>query len=124
MAISKSKLYLRLNKQIAVCGPTFEAKAQTQYKVITSIESIVPGGIGRSRMIESTSNVDYTKNTTERTNGKDGKQGNVSRRKTKIDDFKETKMLNFYSTVGVNFQNIASNYVLITSMLNRMTADG
>jgi hypothetical protein len=33
--------------------------ASAQYQVVTVIESILPGGVGRSRMIESTSTLDY-----------------------------------------------------------------
>lgn len=33
-------------------------------------------------------------------------------------------MLNFYSGVGLNFQNVASNDAMITSKLNEMAANG
>lgn len=95
-----------------------------EMKVITIVESIVPMGIGRSRMVEATSPSDYNLFTTERTDGKDSKQGNVKRKDAKIDGFKETKLLNFYSGVGINFQNVASNDALITSKVNEMLADG
>ena len=95
-----------------------------EMKVITIVESIVPMGIGRSRMVEATSSSDYNLFTTERTDGKDSKQGNVKRKDAKIDGFKETKLLNFYSGVGINFQNVASNDALITSKVNEMLADG
>ena len=39
------------------------------YKVITSVESIVPMPIGRSRIIEEKSPIDAQAFTTERTNG-------------------------------------------------------
>lgn len=35
-----------------------------QYKIVTTIESVVPGGIGRSRIIENGTEVDYTQFTT------------------------------------------------------------
>jgi hypothetical protein len=98
--------------------------AQAQYQVVTIVESIVAGGIGRSRMIESTSPVDHTQYTTERSDGKDTKQGDIDRGDIKISSFKETKMLNFFSLVGINFQNIASNDAIITSKLNEMDAQG
>ena len=41
-----------------------------------------------------------------------------------MDKFSETKLLNFYSGVGINFQNIASNDALITSMLNSLAGRG
>ena len=98
--------------------------AQAQYQVITIVESIVPGGIGRSRMIENTSPIDHNTFTTTRTEGKDSKQADIDRGDLKVNSFKETKMLNFFSMVGINFQNIASNDALITSKLNEMDAQG
>ena len=98
--------------------------AFAQYKVVTVIESIIPMGMGRSRMIESTTDVDYNAFTTLRTDGKDSKQGDIDRGDIKIGGFRETKMLNFFSMVGINFQNIASNDALIMSKLNEMDAQG
>lgn len=98
--------------------------ASAQYKVVTVVESILPGGMGRSRMIEATSAADYNAFTTTRTDGKDSKQGDIDRGEIKIDGFRETKMLNFFSIVGINFQNIASNDALIMSKLNEMDAQG
>ena len=98
--------------------------AQAQYKVITTVESIVPMGIGRSRMIEAKSEINYNMFTTERNEGKDSKQGKIKRGDAKVDNLAETKMLNFYSGVGLNFQNIASNDAMITSKLNEMAQEG
>lgn len=98
--------------------------AFSQFKVITVIESIVPGGLGRSRMIEATTDLDYKAFTTSRTDGKDSKQGDVDRSDLKIGGFNETKLLNFFSMVGINFQNIASNDALVMSKLNDMDAQG
>lgn len=98
--------------------------AQAQYQVITIVESIVPGGVGRSRMIEATAVVDHNQFTTSRSEGKDSKQAEIDRADIKIASFKETKMLNFFSMVGINFQNIASNDALIASKLNEMNAQG
>jgi hypothetical protein len=98
--------------------------AQAQYQVVTIVESIVPGGIGRSRMIENTSPIDHNTFTTSRTEGKDSKQGDIDRADLKVSSFKETKLLNFFSLVGINFQNIASNDAIIVSKLNEMDAQG
>ena len=95
-----------------------------QYRVVTLVESILPGGMGRSRMIEATSEADYNAFTTSRTDGKDTKQNDIDRGEIKIDGFRETKMLNFFSMVGINFQNIASNDAIIMSKLNEMDAQG
>ena len=99
-------------------------QAQTfKYKIVTSIESVVPGGVGRSRLIENGTEVDYTQFTTVRT--KDGKEKtDKDRSDVKIDNLKESTLVNFYSFVGINFQNIASNDALIMSKLNEMDAQG
>jgi len=95
-----------------------------EIKVITVIESIVPGGIGRSRIIEKQENTDFNSFTTTRTDGKKSKQGDVDRKDLKIENFDETKLLNFYSMAGINFQNIASNDAVISSKLTQMVQDG
>ncbi len=95
-----------------------------EFKVITIVESIVPMGVGRSRIIEHQEPADYTEFTTERTDGKKSKQKGVKRSEAKIGKFSETKLLNFYSGVGINFQNIASNDALISSKINEMVSNG
>ncbi len=95
-----------------------------EFKVITIVESIVPGGLGRSRMIENNENRNIDDFTTERTDGKKSKQKEISRKAAKIDKFSESKMLNFYSVAGINFRNIASNDALISSKINKMTKNG
>ena len=95
-----------------------------EYKVITVVESIVPGGLGRSRMIETKSDLNINDFTTERTDGKKSDQGDVKRKDAKVDIFAESKLLNFYSVTGINFQNIASNDALISSKINQMVAEG
>ena len=101
----------------------FGAEAQ-EYAVITTIESIVPAGIGRSRMISNKTDLDVEQFTTERKAGTDTGQGKVRRKDLKVDNLEETKMLNFYSVTGINFQNIASNDALISSKLTQMTEAG
>ena len=109
---------------VAVCVMLAGVVSAQEYKVVTIVESILPGGMGRSRMIEATTTLDHNNYTTERTDGKDSKQGDVDRSDLKINAFKETKMLNFFSMVGINFQNIASNDAMIMSKLNEMDAQG
>ena len=98
--------------------------AAQEYKVITSVESIVPAGIGRSRLIENKENVNAENFKTERTDGRKSDMKEVKRKNLKINKLSETKLLNFYSIAGINFQNIASNDALITSRLNELTKDG
>ncbi len=95
-----------------------------EFKVITVVESIVPGGLGRSRMVENKGDLDINAFTTERTDGKKSGQGDIKRKDAKIDKFAESKLLNFYSITGINFQNVASNDALISSKLNQMSEEG
>lgn len=95
-----------------------------EYKVITSVESIIPMGVGRSRIIEHQEKIDPGMFTTMRVQGNDSKQGDISRDEIKIDKFEETKLLNFFSAVGINFRNIASNDAMISAKINQMVADG
>jgi hypothetical protein len=108
---------------LAIIATTFGATAQ-EFKVITTVESIVPMGMGRSRIIDNQQQMDYKKFTTERKEGKDSEQDKVDRSEAKVDNLQETKLLNFYSGVGINFQNIASNDALISSKLTDMVKEG
>lgn len=112
---------------LVLCSFILDTQAQTAapaYKIITVVESIVPGGTGRSRIVEEKSAINAADFTTERTNGKRSKQRGIKRSNAKVDRFAETKLLNFYSMVGINFQNIASNDALISSKLNQLAQDG
>ena len=95
-----------------------------EYKQITVVESIIPGGLGRSRIIEETSPMNAADFTTERTDGKKSNQRDIKRGDAKVDRFKETKILNFYSLLGINFQNIASNDAMIMSKINTLSDEG
>jgi len=95
-----------------------------EYRVVTTVESIVPGGIGRSRMTEPKEQADYKSLTTSRTDGHKSDQGDIKRDDVKINAFDETKLLNFYSLAGINFQNIASNDAVITSKITEMAKEG
>lgn len=105
-----------------VCA--FQASAQTQYAVITTVESIIPAGLGRSRMIYNKEDLNTANFTTTRTDGKKSDMGTVKRSDLKIDNFEETKLLNFYSLGGINFQNIASNDAIVSAKLNEMSVAG
>jgi hypothetical protein len=105
-----------------VIASTF-AVAQ-EYRVVTTVESIVPGGLGRSRMTEPKEAADYKSLTTSRTMGNKSDQGDIKREDIKIEAFDETKLLNFYSIAGINFQNIASNDAVITAKIMEMAKEG
>jgi hypothetical protein len=102
----------------------FQVNAQTQYAVVTTVESIVPAGLGRSRMISNKEDLNTANFTTSRTDGKTSEMNTVKRKDLKIDNFDETKLLNFYSLGGINFQNVASNDALISAKLNEMSQAG
>ena len=98
--------------------------AHTQeYLVVTTVESVVPMGAGRSRMLMQTDSMNYKDYTTIRTDGKSAKD-KANRKDLKIDNMEETMLLNFYSGVGINFQNIASNDAIITSKLTDLAKNG
>lgn len=101
-----------------------EINAQSyEYRIVTSIESVVPMGMGRSRIIsaqEEKNYQDYTSSRTEENN----KQNKSKRGDAKVDNFDETKILNFFSAAGINFQNIASNDALLSSKVNTMIEEG
>ncbi len=108
---------------LACCFFSISSYAQ-EFKIVTIVESIVPGGLGRSRMMEAKEVNDYKPLTTTRTNGTKSDQGDIKRADAKIENFDETKLLNFYSFVGINFQNISSNDAVISSKINDMIKDG
>ena len=71
-----------------VCG-VFLTQAQ-EFKVITVVESIVPGGAGRSRIIETQSELNVDDFTTERTDGKKSGQKDIKRSGAKVQKFEES----------------------------------
>lgn len=66
------------------------------FKQFSTVESIIPGGLGRSRLITT----DEAGTTVE----------------------KELK--NFYSLAGINFSNITNNDAVIVDRINQMSKDG
>jgi uncharacterized protein YjaZ len=100
-----------------------EVNAQVEFKVITSIESIVPNGLGRSRMISANEKKDYKEFTTTQTE-EDNTRNKSKRDEIRVKGFDETKLLNFYNVGGIRFQNIAANDAIITSKINTMIEEG
>ena len=101
----------------------FETSAQVEYKVITSVESIVPNGLGRSRIISAEAERNHEDFTSEQTE-EDNTRNKSKRRDIRVKDFEETKLLNFYNLGGIRFQNIAANDAIISSKLSAMANDG
>jgi hypothetical protein len=80
-------------------GYSFRSTPQVtayEYRQFSTIESVVPGGIGRSRIIISDQGDQEV--------GKD--------------------LLNFYSMVGINFKNIANNDRVIVETINGYVNEG
>ncbi len=99
--------------------------AQVKYKVITSVESIVSSGAGRSRLISALEDKDYKEFSSIRTDDKKNDKRNKSdRSEIRVKNFEETKLLNFYNIAGIRFQNIVANDALITSKINTMITEG
>jgi len=69
---------------------------QYQWRQISVIESVVPAGVGRSRLISTDSN------------------GKVE----------ETKLANFFSVTGINFSNVRANDQAITDKITEITDQG
>lgn len=100
-----------------------ETNAQVEYKIVTSVESIVPNGLGRSRIISVNEDKDYKEFTSTQTED-DNTRNKSKRDEIRVKEFDETKLLNFYNLGGIRFQNIAANDAIITSKINTMIEEG
>ena len=94
-----------------------------EFRIVTTVESIVPNGIGRSRMISSNETRDYKEFTTSRSE-EDNSRNSSDRSDIRVKAFDETKLLNFYNLGGIRFQNIVANDAVVTSKLNTMAEEG
>ncbi len=109
---------------LAICAFSFlDTQAQVEFKVVTSVESIVPSGLGRSRIISANEEKDYKEFTTTQTE-EDNTRNKSKRDEIRVKGFDETKLLNFFNLGGIRFQNIAANDALITSKINTMIEEG
>ena len=103
----------------------FSANAQAyEYKVITSVESIVPMGLGRSRIVSANDTRNYKEFTTVRSDTEEDERNKSDRSDIRVKGYEETKLLNFYNIAGIRFQNIAANDAVITSKINTMIEEG
>ena len=94
-----------LSTLLVICAFSFKSPAPETsttnhvtylYKQFSTIESIVPGGLGRSRILTTDDN------------------GQVI----------EKELKNFYSMVGINFDNVANNDRKIVDRINEYSQDG
>lgn len=67
-----------------------------EYQIVTAVESVIPGGLGRSRLLLSD-------------------DGGV---------LEEYKMENFFSLLGINFRNIKANDLLVVQKFNDLGEEG
>lgn len=103
---------------------SFDATAQTfEYQTVTVLESIVPNGLGRSRMISVNDTRDYKEFTSTRSE-EDNDRNKSDRGDIRVKGFDETKLLNFFNLGGIRFQNIAANDAIVTSKINTMAQEG
>ena len=93
---------------LALLGALPANAQQYEYKVITSVESIVPAGVGRSRLISSSEERNYQDFTSKRT-AQDKGRNKSDRSQIRVKNFEETKLLNFFNLGGIRFENIAAN---------------
>jgi len=94
-----------------------------EYKIITTVESIVPNGLGRSRMVSANETRDYKEFTSTRSE-EENERNKSDRGDIRVKGFDETKLLNFYNLGGIRFQNIAANDAVVNSKLNAMALEG
>lgn len=81
---------------LSACAFSSMAQDQWEYQQMTAVESVVPGGFGRSRLI---------------TTNKDG-------------SMEEIKLENFFSLVGINFGNIKDNDKILASKIEEKVNSG
>ena len=81
---------------ISILAFTNDTPVQYEYMQISAVESIIPGGLGRSRMLTTDDN------------------GTLI----------EKELKNFYSMVGINFGNISNNDRVIIDRVNEYISSG
>ncbi len=123
------KNFNNMKKLVLVIALVFvsisEINAQVEYKIITSVESIVPNGVGRSRLVSTSEDRNYKDFTSVRSDDKkEDKRNKSDRGDIRVKNFEETKLLNFYNIGGIRFQNIAANDAVLSSKINTMIEEG
>lgn len=94
-----------------------------EFRIVTTVESIVPNGLGRSRMVSSNDTRDYREFTSSRSED-DNSRNSSDRSDIRVKAFDETKLLNFFNLGGIRFQNIAANDAVVASKLTAMSEEG
>jgi hypothetical protein len=117
-------IFLLVMSCFAVQAQEMTTQDFNEWRIVTVVESIVPMGLGRSRMVENMTDVNTEDFRTSRVDGKKSSQRTVSRKELKVDKFDEAKLLNFFSATGINFQNIASNDAMIAARIMELESEG
>lgn len=94
-----------------------------EFKTITIVESLVPNGVGRSRIINALAPRDY-KEFTKVMSSDDKGRNKSDRGDLRVENYEETKLLNFYNVGGIRFQNIAANDAVVDSRINAFLDEG
>lgn len=94
-----------------------------EFTSFTVVESIIPNGMGRSRIITALEARNY-KDFTSVQSEEDNTRNKADREEIRVKNFEETKLLNFFNMGGIRFQNIAANDALINSKVNAMMSEG
>lgn len=102
---------------------TSPTPATYEFTSFTVVESIIPNGLGRSRIISSLEQRDYKEFTSVRT-AEDNSRNKSDRGEIRVKNFEETKLLNFFNIGGIRFQNIAANDAVINNKVNTMMDEG
>ena len=95
-----------------------------EFEIVTVVESLIQNGLGRSRMISKTENINYREATTIRRQDGEKDKSKKKRSEIRTKAFEETKLLNFYNVGGIRFNNIATNDAMVRSKLNEMSTQG
>ncbi len=96
---------------------------QFEFTSFTVVESIIPNGIGRSRIINSIEPRNYKEFTSIKSPGLQSRNKS-DRQEIRANEYEETKLLNFFNITGIRFQNIAANDALINNKVSTMLNDG
>lgn len=99
------------------------AEGTYEFTSFTVVESIVPNGIGRSRIITALEARDYKEFTSVQTE-EDNTRNKSDRGEIRVKNFEETKLLNFFNMGGIRFQNIAANDAIINNKVTTMLNEG
>ncbi len=95
-AIGISVMFFSFCILAATAQTTKTPAIRYEYKQITAVESVIPGGVGRSRILTTDDNGQTL----------------------------EKELKNFYSFVGINFGNITNNDRVIVERLNEFSNEG